>query len=596
MSLAQHVTQSQGFDYQSPTGVRDFQEPRRRSHDVERRPSAWRRLSYAPVDFAQDQRGPHRAAYKVSNLKRAAQVAVGVVACWLCSGIVFGFAALKPILIAEGVYRHLCPNDGNSEFFTNNHGDLSSQIPCKEQDMRLNLFFVLASTSGNTTCLVAGASLDRFGRRFCWILGSMLISTGLLLMGTSFAIPGFDGYIAANIILAFGGTYLFVSTFELANAFPKYSGLVVALVTGAFDASAAVFFFYRLAYEATDGRFSPEKFFYGYLIVPFLILVAEIWLMPANSYHTMPELDEKIEKAKDYTRDVHDSDDDIVDGGELIRVRSRRASIRQAKLDKIEGVTGDEECRLKRVKTEEDRQEASGAWGVLHGVPLDQQMRSPWYLLMLLLTSIQMFRMNYFIATLRNQYIFMLGSEASAKKINDFFDVALPVGGVAATPVIGVLLNDFSLATISASLTVFILAIGLFNCLPYAWAGYVTVVAFVLFRPLYYSAMSDYAAKVFGFETFGRIYGTIICIAGLTNFAQSGLDALTYGPLDGNPVPINIALGVSGGIVGISLTAYIYVNGRVFVKRQKAEIEADDERRRLLDGGGQGYGTSTQGV
>lgn len=106
----------------------------------------------------------------------------------------------------------------------------------------------------------------------------------------------------------------------------------------------------------------------------------------------------------------------------------------------------------------------------------------------------------------------------------------------------------------------------------------------------------DYAAKVFGFETFGRIYGTIICIAGLTNFAQSGLDALTYGPLDGNPVPINIALGVSGGIVGISLTAYIYLNGRVFVKRQKAEIEADDERRRLLDGGGQGYGTSTQGV
>lgn len=419
-----------------------------------------------------------------------AQVVTGVIACWLCSGIVFGFAALKPILIAEGVYRHLCHDDSESDIFNYGHRDLSSQIPCKQQDMRLNLFFVLASTSGNTTSLIAGASLDRFGRRFCWVLASILIAVGLLIMGLSFAIPGFDGFIAANIILAFGGTYLFVSTYELANAFPKYSGLIVALVTGAFDASAAVFFFYRLAYEATDGRFSPDKFFFGYLIVPFLILVAEFWLMPANGYQTAQELDEKIEKAKDYTRDVHDSDDDIADGGELARRRSSRASARQAKLEKIERVAGDEEHRLRRVKTEETRQETSGVWGVLHGVPLNRQMRSPWYLLMLLLTSIQMFRMNYFIATLRHQYIYMLGSQAAAKKINNFFDVALPVGGVAATPVIGVLLNDFSLATTCASLTVFIIAIGFFNCLPYAWAGYVTVVAFVLFRPLYYSAMS----------------------------------------------------------------------------------------------------------
>lgn len=105
----------------------------------------------------------------------------------------------------------------------------------------------------------------------------------------------------------------------------------------------------------------------------------------------------------------------------------------------------------------------------------------------------------------------------------------------------------------------------------------------------------DYAAKVFGFETFGRIYGTIICFAGVTNFAQSGLDALTYGPLDGNPTPINIAMGVSGGIVGIALTAYVYINGRAFVKDKKEETEADVERQRLLDGGGEGYG-STQGV
>lgn len=37
-----------------------------------------------------------------------AQVCFTVLACWLASGIVFGFAALKPVLIDQGVYRELC--------------------------------------------------------------------------------------------------------------------------------------------------------------------------------------------------------------------------------------------------------------------------------------------------------------------------------------------------------------------------------------------------------------------------------------------------------------------------------------------------------
>jgi hypothetical protein len=40
-----------------------------------------------------------------------AQVCFTVLACWLASGIVFGFAALKPVLIDQGVYRELCTAD-----------------------------------------------------------------------------------------------------------------------------------------------------------------------------------------------------------------------------------------------------------------------------------------------------------------------------------------------------------------------------------------------------------------------------------------------------------------------------------------------------
>lgn len=42
---------------------------------------------------------------------RTAQVFVAVLYCVLSAGVIFGYAALKPILIEEGVYRNRCTNE-----------------------------------------------------------------------------------------------------------------------------------------------------------------------------------------------------------------------------------------------------------------------------------------------------------------------------------------------------------------------------------------------------------------------------------------------------------------------------------------------------
>ncbi|KAF9874452.1 hypothetical protein CkaCkLH20_08015 [Colletotrichum karsti] len=592
MSLAQHVTQAEGFDYERPVeqpdqagnGEAAFGTLQLLSTDSlnNNADPQWRRLSFAPVEPVHVEKPI--AAYKVSNAKRWVQVATGIVACWLAAGIVFGFAALKPILIAEGVYSDLCNAD---DPVTVDDGD---DIPCVEQDMRLNLFFIVASVTANVSSLLAGSVLDRYGRHACWVASSICITIGCVLMASSHNFEDFDGYFFGNIFLALGGTFVFVSSFQLANAFPKYSGLIIALVTGAFDASAAVFLIYQMVYNATNGQLSLEKFFYAYIAIPVLILIAEFIYMPSRSYHTIPQLEAKIEKAQDETRDAHDSDNEISDNRTLRKVRSARADRRLSKLDQIEEVAGDAQHREERVKRKEERQEASGVWGVLHGVPAHKQIQSPWFILILLLTIVQMLRMNYFIATIRAQYRFMLGSEATADAINHFFDIALPVGGVASTPFIGVLLNNLSVPTTFGVLTVLIVAIGVLNCLPFVWAGYATVVFFVIFRPLYYSAISDYATKVFGFATFGRIYGTIVCVSGLINFAQSGLDALTHGPLHGDPTLVNVTLGAAGTLIGLILTVFVAFKGRTFVEEEKPALDAIEERQRLLSNAGQDYG------
>lgn len=97
---------------------------------------------------------------------------------------------------------------------------------------------------------------------------------------------------------------------------------------------------------------------------------------------------------------------------------------------------------------------------------------------------------------------------------------------------------------------------------------------FVLYRPFYYTAVSDYSAKVFGFKTFGTVYGTIICLSGLFNFSQSGLDYLFHKTSNGDPVPVNIGLLAAGFAVGICLVGFVGLKSRG-LRRELLEREAE---------------------
>jgi hypothetical protein len=89
---------------------------------------------------------------------------------------------------------------------------------------------------------------------------------------------------------------------------------------------------------------------------------------------------------------------------------------------------------------------------------------------------------------------------------------------------------------------------------------------------------SDYAAKVFGFATFGTVYGTIICLSGLCTFAQSALQAITHDMFNDNPTPVNLVLAGLGLGIGVILVAFVTVRGRT-VREEQPDV---DERRSLL--------------
>lgn len=349
--------------------------------------------------------------------------------------------------------------------------------------------FVIASVTANISALLVGRILDRRGPRLCGIISAVLLVLGSLCLAFAEELP-FDVYYPGSFLISLGGTFTFVPSFHLSNTFPRFQGLILALVTGAFDASASVFLGFRMLYQATHGAFGPRQIFLAYLVIPAFILITQLTMMPAHSYETRTELATKMELAADPTQDVHDSDEEIGTPEEVMRVRSARARRRRQSITSINELLGPPEERNEYEKKEREKRMTSGVFGVLHGVPASQQFRTPWFILITLFTVLQMARFNFFISTIWSQYVYMLGSEEEAMHIIEFFDLALPIGGIATVPFIGALLDHTSTVAVLNLLVLMSTLIGVLGAVPTIWAAYANVTLFCLFRPLYYSAMS----------------------------------------------------------------------------------------------------------
>ena len=477
-------------------------------------------------------------ALKIS--RHVVQIFCACLWCLLASGIIFGFAALKPVLIQEGVYSELCQTE-----YTGVNDE-----PCVEQDMKLNSMFTISSALTNMMALIVGWILDHKGPRVCGIIGAIILSIGsLMFVKASELITYVDAYLIGYIALAIGGPFVFISCFQLANCFPKRSGTILALLTGSFDSSSALFLVYRILYKKSGNTFSLSRFFTLYLSVPIFILACQLTIMPQDSYKTIgtvvklgvEELDEngnEIEENMEDNRQTPQTDITQVDEEQPL-LRRRKSALEIAT-----------ETRLK--------ENTGGIFGILHDNTATEQIKSPWFYLMLAFAAIIMVRINYFIATIRSQEEYLLGNKEESILLNHIFDTLLPIGGICAVPFIGMILDHIKTIAVINILCTTSVAVGLFGILPKSfWGNFVGIVIFVLYRPFYYTVVSDYCSKVFGFTTFGTVYGLLTCLCGVFSLTQNLLDEWTHGYFDMNPIPVNILVTLLTLIAGVSLEKYV---------------------------------------
>lgn len=497
----------------------------------------------------------------VSFRRRFAQCFCAIFWCLLAGGPIFGFAALKPVLIEGGVYELACDVSINPpwlEFLASSVDTAKSGVvaKCTAQDLRLNLMFTVGAVLTNVLAFVIGRVLDLHGPRVCGLIGAAFLYLACFVFIFADALvelPYLDPYLVGYGSLALGGPFSFISSFQLSNSFPKNSGTVLALLTGAFDASSAVFLVYKLAYDGTNGSFTLEKFFWVYLAVPVFITLAQVFIMPGESYKTLP----------DTTLCANDTPEPVAAPS-----TSERSPLLDPAAHRRDSI-GD---ALKQPYADEGEdvlvQNSGGVFGILHGYSAEFQMKTPWFYLMCCFATIQMLRLNYFVATINTQYSYLFHSIAKAERLNRFFDMALPLGGVLSIPFVGMFLDHFSTVVVLAALLGVSLVIGVLGFFGLYVTGVLNVCLFVVYRPFFYTAVSDFCAKVFGFDTFGTVYGAIICTSGVFNYLQSFLDKVTHEKFNMNPTPVNVITTLITLVVGAVTVGYVRQQAKLYARKQ----------------------------
>ena len=471
----------------------------------------------------------------------------------LVCGVVFGWSAIEPVFIELGYFKEVVSTA--SPPLSANSMTSNSTGPQVE---KLSLVFAVSSGSPALFVLFFGYVLDRYGG---WVTRGAFVtslSLGFLLVAVSGVSTSWLLF-PAMTLLAVSGNVILMSNIPVANLFPRHHALVVALISGAFDSSTAVFLLVQTLYNA---GVDFNAMFYLLASLGALMHARTFLLMPKDTiprrlpvefeygYKELPcsGTEVKLSAKQSYTdkfahHDDHDEhDDDHDDTSTLVESKDH----------------------MKTTATFSDHLRDPLTWtNVVHYVILT-------------------FRITTFVGSF-NQFNKFISEDTGGgdAQLALFFSLMLSVSG-AFSPLCGLLIDACermyertlpqNIAALKANNVAFVVtdlltvAFSVLVMVPAVEVQYASVCLHVLSRAFLFSVTPSFVTVYFPSRFFGRLFALPITVAGVALLLQYPLTVLLQQVL-GNDFTI-----VNAVLLFLSLLALVHP---IVLHRRIKQLEAE---------------------
>ncbi|XP_059202485.1 equilibrative nucleobase transporter 1-like [Centropristis striata] len=456
------------------------------------------------------------------SFRRCLTLITGLLECLIFAGVVFGWASLVFVLKKENYFSFLCVNITGV--------NATRDLDCSGQDEQFSLVFTIASFLFTFLTLPNGFIFDRFGTTVSRLFAIFLCTIGTLMVAFSTAASS-NLLFPALALLAAGDSFFQMTNMQVGNLFGSHRSTIITLYNGAVDSSAALFLVIKLLHESGIS-FRSSFFFLSACSV--IHLLRTIFLMPRGHIpYPLPD---------DYTYGVTCG-------------KSKTLSLEQRAANGDTQKTA-EEIPLKDVRVKQEKS-------------FRECVMSRLFWLHVLWLSVMQLRHYLFIGTLNPMLQRLTEGEPSlvSRYINAFAITQLC--GVLCAPWNGLIMDrhkgkpraageseqeaDLRASVLSLFLTALqCLLFSVCATIPYLPLQYLTFILQVINRSFIFGGNAAFISVAFPSCHFGKLLGLVMAQSATFSLLQYACFALVNGPLDGDPLYVNIALTL------LSLLAFIH--------------------------------------